>query len=431
MINRLISLIRKEFIQIVRDPRALAITFIMPVMMLILLGYAATNDVRNIALAVLDWDQSPASRSLIAAYKAADYFQLAYVVSSEEEMRRLIDNNSARAGLIIPPNYSELVNSGRSAQVAFVLDGSDPTVASTALAAAVLIGQAQSTRIVMQRLERLGMSQAAQSPIDVRTQVWYNPGLISAYYMIPALIGQILQFLTTLLTATSIVRERERGTIEQLIVTPLRPWELVLGKLTPYVVISFVDMLEVLIAGTLLFKVPISGSLILLLSMAALFLVTTLGIGLLISTVANTQQEAMLTTMLTILPSIFSFRVLFPVGSNACLASGDQLFDTSALFFDHRPRHYPQRGGDCISMERNCGTGYFCCAGDECSRLTFSQESGLGDDANMLTRLKHHLENVHKRVRENPRRIAPLILVLLMLTIGAYYFCDRYWGGTS
>ncbi len=315
MINRLISLIRKEFIQIVRDPRALAITFIMPVMMLILLGYAATNDVRNIALAVLDWDQSPASRSLIAAYKAADYFQLAYVVSSEEEMRRLIDNNSARAGLIIPPNYSELVNSGRSAQVAFVLDGSDPTVASTALAAAVLIGQAQSTRIVMQRLERLGMSQAAQSPIDVRTQVWYNPGLISAYYMIPALIGQILQFLTTLLTATSIVRERERGTIEQLIVTPLRPWELVLGKLTPYVVISFVDMLEVLIAGTLLFKVPISGSLILLLSMAALFLVTTLGIGLLISTVANTQQEAMLTTMLTILPSIFLSGFFFPLAA--------------------------------------------------------------------------------------------------------------------
>jgi len=159
------------------------------------------------------------------------------------------------------------------------------------------------------------MSQAAQSPIDVRTQVWYNPGLISAYYMIPALIGQILQFLTTLLTATSIVRERERGTIEQLIVTPLRPWELVLGKLTPYVVISFVDMLEVLIAGTLLFKVPISGSLILLLSMAALFLVTTLGIGLLISTVANTQQEAMLTTMLTILPSIFLSGFFFPLAA--------------------------------------------------------------------------------------------------------------------
>lgn len=315
MINRLISLIRKEFIQIVRDPRALAITFVMPVMMLILLGYAATNDVRNIALAVLDRDQSSASRSLIAAYKAADYFQLAYVVSTEEEMRRLIDNNSARAGLIIPPDYSEKVNSGRSAQVAFVLDGSDPTVASTALAAAVLIGQAQSTRIVTQRLERLGMSRASQSPIDIRTQVWYNPGLVSAYYMIPALIGQILQFLATMLTATSIVRERERGTIEQLIVTPLRPFELVLGKLTPYVIISFIDMLEVLIAGTILFRVPINGSLILLLCMAALFLVTTLGIGLLISTVANTQQEAMLTTMLTLLPSIFLSGFFFPLAA--------------------------------------------------------------------------------------------------------------------
>ncbi len=315
MINRLISLIRKEFIQIVRDPRALAITFLMPVMMLILLGYAATNDVRNIALAVLDQDQSPASRALIAAYRAADYFQLAYVVSSEEEMRQLIDNNSARAGLIIPPDYSEQVNSGRSAQVAFVLDGSDPTVANTALSAAILIGQSQSTRIVTQRLERLGMSRAALSPIDVRTQVWYNPGMVSAYYMIPALIGQILQFLTTLLTATSIVRERERGTIEQLIVTPLRPWELVLGKLAPYVIISFIDMLEVLIAGTILFRVPINGSLILLLTMSALFLVTTLGIGLLISTVANTQQEAMLTTMLTLLPSIFLSGFFFPLAA--------------------------------------------------------------------------------------------------------------------
>lgn len=315
MINRLISLIRKEFIQIVRDPRALAITFVMPVMMLILLGYAATNDVRNIALAVLDRDQSPASRSLVAAYKAADYFQLAYVVSSEEEMRRLIDNNSARAGLIIPPDYGKTVNSGRSAQVAFVLDGSDPTVASTALAAAVLIAQAQSTRIMTQRLERLGMNQTSQSPLDIRTQVWYNPGLVSAYYMIPALIGQILQFLATMLTATSIVRERERGTIEQLIVTPLRPWELVLGKLTPYVIISFIDMLEVLIAGTILFRVPINGSLILLLCMAALFLVTTLGIGLLISTIANTQQEAMLTTMLTLLPSIFLSGFFFPLAA--------------------------------------------------------------------------------------------------------------------
>jgi ABC-type multidrug transport system, permease component len=315
MLKRLISLIRKEFIQIVRDPRTLALTFAMPVVMLLLLGYAATNDVRNINLAVFDEDQSPASRSLLVAYKEADYFKMAYVVSSEDEIRALIENNSARAGIIIPPGYGKTIDSGRSAQIAFIIDGSDPTVAGTALAAANQIGQSLSTKIMTQRLGNLGLSDALQLPIDVRTQVWYNPGLINAYYMIPALIGMILQFITTILTSTSIVRERERGTIEQLIVTPLRSWELVVGKLTPYVLISFMDTLEVLAAGALLFNVPINGSLLLFLALAALFLITTLGIGLLMSTFANTQQEAMLTTMFTILPSIFLSGFFFPLAA--------------------------------------------------------------------------------------------------------------------
>jgi ABC-2 type transport system permease protein len=287
----------------------------MPVVMLFLLGYAATNDIRNIALVVFDQDQSSASRSLIASYKQADYFSLTSVVFSEETMREMIDNNTVRAGLIIPPNYGKIISSGQTAQVAFILDGSDPTVASTALAAAVMIGQAHSTRIMTERLERRGLGAVMKTPLDVRTQVLYNPGLVSSYYMIPALIGQILQFLTTILTATSIVRERERGTIEQLIVTPLRPWELVVGKLTPYVLLSFLDTLEILVAGVLLFNVPINGSLILLLILAALFLITTLGIGLLISTIANTQQEAMLTSMFTILPSIFLSGFFFPLAA--------------------------------------------------------------------------------------------------------------------
>ncbi len=316
MLKRLLSLISKEFIQIVRDPRTLGITFMMPVVMLFLLGFAATNDVRNIALVVSDQDQSPASRHLVETYQQADYFKLAYVTSSEADIRNLIDNGSARAGMIIPPGYGRILDQGGSAQVAFIIDGSDPTVASTALAAAVLIGQTQSTQLMASRLEKRGLSGLLQSlPIDVRTQVWYNPGLVSAYYMIPALIGMILQFLTTMLTSTSIVRERERGTIEQLIVTPLRSWELVVGKLAPYVLISFLDTLEILAAGVLLFRVPVNGNLVLLLVLAGLFLVTTLGIGLLISTIANTQQEAMLTTMFTILPSIFLSGFFFPLAA--------------------------------------------------------------------------------------------------------------------
>jgi ABC-2 type transport system permease protein len=315
MLNRLFSLIRKEFIQIVRDPRTLAMTFIQPIVMLFLLGYAATNDVRNIPLAVFDQDHSPASRSLITVFKVADYFTLAYVVSSEQEIRTLIDNNSARAGIIIPPGYGRALSSWRSAQVAFVLDGSDPTVASTALAAATLIGQSQSTKLMTERLQKRGLGNAMQLPIDVRTQVWYNPGLVSSNFMIPAMIGLILQFLTTMLTATSIVRERERGTIEQLIVTPLRAWELMVGKLAPYVLLAFLDTLEILAIGVFLFKVPINGSLLLLVLLTGLFLITTLGIGLFISTIANTQQEAMMTTMFTTLPSIFLSGFFFPLAA--------------------------------------------------------------------------------------------------------------------
>jgi ABC-2 type transport system permease protein len=307
-------LIRKEFVQIARDRRTLILTVALPVMLLILLGYAATNDVRNIDLVVLDQDRSEASRALLDAYRAADYFRFSYSVGTEEEMRALIDANDARAGIIIPPDYGELISAGQTAQVAFLIDGSDPTVANTALAAAQLIGQSVSTQLMTERLGRSGIS-SFQAPVDVRIQVLYNPGLVSVYYMIPGLIGMILQFLTTFLTSTAIVRERERGTMEQLIVTPIRPFELVVGKLIPYILIAFVDTLEVLVLGVLLFDLPINGSLGLLLILACLFLVSSLGVGLLISSSANTQQEAMLTTYFTILPSIFLSGFFFPLAA--------------------------------------------------------------------------------------------------------------------
>lgn len=313
--SRLGSLIRKEFLQIVRDPRTLVLTFIFPIVMLFLLGYAATNDVKNISLAVYDQDNTAYSRALLDSFRAADYFRIDYMAGSEDQIRALIDSNLARAALIIPPGYGETIAGGGNAEVAFILDGSDPTVASTALSAATLIGQANATRILNHRMALSGQGTGLSLPLEIRTQVWYNPALVSSYYMIPGLVGMILQFLTTLLTATSIVRERERGTIEQLIVTPLRSWELMVGKLTPYVLIAFFDTIEVLAIGVLVFDVPINGSLGLLLLLSALFLVTTLGIGLLISTVAHTQQEAMLTTMFTIMPSIFLSGFFFPLAA--------------------------------------------------------------------------------------------------------------------
>ncbi len=314
MINsRLRSLIRKEFIQILRDPRTLALALLIPVMQLFLLGYAATNDVRNVALAVFDQDRGAAARSLLNAYRVADYFNIAYDVDSEADLRRLIDSGDARAGLIIPPGYSNQVMTTGSAQVIFVLDGSDPTVASTALSAAQLIGAAHATQIQEQRLMRSARAATIQPPIEVHSQVWYNPDLVDAYYMIPGVIGTILYSLTSILTASSIVKERERGTIEQLIVTPIRPWELVVGKLLPYVVLAFLNTLEVLAIGHFWFEVPIRGSLLLILLLSGLFMMTSLGIGLLASTFANTQQEAMLTVFMTLLPAIFLSGFFFPI----------------------------------------------------------------------------------------------------------------------
>jgi ABC-2 type transport system permease protein len=222
--SRLISLIRKEFIQIIRDPRTLILVLIIPVMQLFLMGYAATNDVRNIPLAVFDQDRSPAARELLDAYRAADYFKLEFDVDSEEALRDLIDNSEARAGLIISPDYSERIQSNQIAHVVFVLDGSDPTIASTALSAAQLIGQSKATEVMVERQARAGRPAAVSLPLVVHTQVWYNPDLVSSHFMIPGVIGTILFALTSILTATAIVRERERGTIEQLIVTPIRPW---------------------------------------------------------------------------------------------------------------------------------------------------------------------------------------------------------------
>ncbi|MBN1669241.1 MAG: ABC transporter permease [Anaerolineales bacterium] len=311
--TRLTSLIRKEFIQIWRDPRTLVIALLIPVMQLFLLGYAATNDVRNLPLAIYDQDRSPAARDLLDAYRASDYFRIAFEVDSEAEIRQLIDNGEARAGLIIPPDYGTRLRGPEQAQVVFVLDGSDATATKTALAAAQQIGQQHATELQLADLARTGLTEALVLPLEVRTQVWYNPDLEDANFMVPGLIGQILYTITAILTASAIVRERERGTIEQLIVTPIRPWELVIGKITPYVLIALFNTLQTLFVGAWWFGVPVRSSLGLLLLLSGLFLLTSLGIGLLASTIAQTQQEAMITVFATMLPAIMLSGYLFPV----------------------------------------------------------------------------------------------------------------------
>ncbi len=313
MNSRLVSILRKEFIQITRDKRTLVIILIIPIMQLFLLGYSATSDVRNIHLAVYDQCRCAESRSLLDAYRAADYFQLAYTASSENDIRLLIEQGKVRAALIIPPDYDTALANG-NAEVAFILDGSDATAGSTALSAATLIGQSKATQLMVQRLETSGLNASNfQPPLQVRTTVWYNPDLVSSYFMIPGVIGMILYAITSILTATAVVRERERGTIEQLIVTPIRPWELVVGKILPYAILAFVDTLEVLAIGHWWFGMPVRGDLSLILACSGLLVLSGLGIGLFASTIANTQQEAMLTVWMTLLPSIFLSGFFFPL----------------------------------------------------------------------------------------------------------------------
>jgi ABC-2 type transport system permease protein len=313
MNSRLASIIRKEFIQIMRDKRALAIILIIPIMQLFLLGYAATNDVRNIPLAVYDQCRCAESRALLDSYRSADYFRIAYSVGSEAEIRQLVEQGKARAAVIIPPDYNTQLAKGK-AQVAFILDGSDPTSASTAYSAAILIGQAHATNLMVERLARTGLNvDKLKPPVEIRTQVWYNPDLVSNYFMIPGVIGMVLFAITSILTATSVVRERERGTIEQLIVTPIRPWELVVGKVLPYVILAFINTFEVLAIGHWWFGVPIRGSLAFIVGASGLLLLSGLGIGLFASTMANTQQEAMLTVWMTLLPSLFLSGFFFPL----------------------------------------------------------------------------------------------------------------------
>lgn len=311
--SRISSIIRKEFLQIIRDPRTLAMIIIMPIMELFLLGYAATTDVKNISMAVWDQSKTTQSRNLLDAFRAADYFILEYSVGSADEYQALIESGDTRVVLVIPPDYDRRLVEG-NAQVLMVLDGSDASVGATALSTARLVGQAYSTKI-MSTQTLLGGRSTPSAPVEVRTQVWYNPDLNSAYFNIPGVIGMILSFITSILTATTIVRERERGTIEQLIVTPIRSWELIVGKLLPYVILGFVETFEILLIGHWWFGVPIRGSAVLIITTSGLFLMSSLGIGLFASTMANTQQEAMMTVMMFNLPMIFLSGFFFPIAA--------------------------------------------------------------------------------------------------------------------
>jgi ABC-2 type transport system permease protein len=314
--RRFRALMRKEFTHMRRDPRTLILIFIMPIMQLLLLGYATNSDVKNVSTVIFDQDNSQASRALIGPFEATGYFSMDYVAYNEKDVYTLMDSGKAHVAIIIPPGYGSDLAAGRKAEVAVLIDGADPTVAAATLSAATLVGQSRSTAIRTEKLSRMAAGAAnTTAPVEVHTRVLYNPDLLSAYNMVPALIAMILMMTTVNLTSGSIVRERESGTIEQLIVTPIRNLELVVAKITPYVLVMMGNVILILMVGNLWFKVPIRGNLMMLLALTALYLLPNLGLGLLISTFAHTQQQAQMMVMPVMLPSMMLSGFFYPVAA--------------------------------------------------------------------------------------------------------------------
>lgn len=314
--RRFRALIKKEMIHMLRDPRTLVFIFLMPIMQLVLLGFVNNTDIRNVPTVVFNQDNSSASRALLDSFNATGYFSFDYAVYSQVEVNDLIDSGKASVGIVIPPDYGSNLTTGKTADVLVLLDGSNPTIAGSVLSAAALVGQAHGASVRTKQLSLRGpIGGAGASPVDVRTRVLYNPDLLASYNLVPGLVAMILFQTATSLTALAIVKERERGTIEQLIVTPIRSWELVVAKIIPYILVSFANTILIMAVATFLFGVPLRGSIVLLFSLVGLYLLPTLGLGLLISTAAKTQQQAQLMTMPIMLPSMMLSGVFFPISS--------------------------------------------------------------------------------------------------------------------
>jgi len=293
----------KEVIHIRRDP-ATRFIFAVPLVPLLLFGYAIEMDVQNIPTVVFDLNRKNESRELVKAFESTRYFRVVAYVHSDRDLEKEIVRGRAKVGIKIPPDYSDRLLNGRQAHVQVLIDGSDSTTALRLLQVSQALGLLKSAK-------REGLA-AESMAIDIRPRLLFNPNLESANFYVPGLIGVILQLVTVLLTAFSIVRERERGTIEQLLVTPLSKGSLILGKLLPYCAIGFMQTGLVLLVMVILFGVPIHGSLTLLLLFSAAFLVPSLCIGILISTFAQNQSEAMQMAMIVMLPSIYLSGFIFP-----------------------------------------------------------------------------------------------------------------------
>ncbi|MEN8905943.1 MAG: ABC transporter permease [Clostridiales bacterium] len=306
-VKRFKSIIKKEFIQVKRDPISLRIPFLLPIVMMLLFGYAVNTEVDTIPTAVFDQSKTLESREYIEKFVVSDYFYVKYNVSSEDELSDLIDSGKVKAGIVIPNDYIIEYNKGNLPKTQLVIDGTDPTTARTALNSGLLISNVYNTKNSKTNINTENFKETV-----LNTKVWYNPNLESERFTIPGLVGLILQNITIMLTAFALVREKERHTIEQLIVTPIRPIELILGKLVPYVIIGYIGFLFALSICVFWFKVSIAGQLWLLLLLGFLFVYCSLSIGMLISTFAKNQLQAMMAMIIILLPSVLLSGFIFP-----------------------------------------------------------------------------------------------------------------------
>ncbi|MEO5989377.1 MAG: ABC transporter permease [Candidatus Eisenbacteria bacterium] len=307
---RVFSMVRKEFVQMRRDPATLRMVLVVPVVQLMIFGYAIRTDVRNLPTTVFDQSRTQESRAFVARLTATGNFVQRSEVFSYEEAVRRIDEGHARAAVVIPPDYAQNLKRGRTAPVQVLVDASDPSASQSAIGAAQLVGQRMNLETVQ---HKIGAASSLSPAVDVRIRPMYNPALKSSVFIVPGIIGMILSNILIMLTALSLVRERETGTLEQLIVTPLARWEIMLGKIAPFVLVGYIQMTTVLIAGHFIFGVPIRGPLLALYGATFLFIVANLGLGLFISTLGRTQTSVAQTAMLFMLPNVLLSGFMFPL----------------------------------------------------------------------------------------------------------------------
>jgi ABC-2 type transport system permease protein len=309
--RRFLAVALKELLQLRRDRLTLGMMVGLPVMQLLLFGYAINTDVRHIPTVVFDQDLSAESRDLVRRMQATHFYEFVGAVRDYDEIARALRSGKARVALVIPARMGERLRAGAHVKVQLVVDGSDPqTVASATNTAASLVAM-RSLEILAGRLTSAGQAPTIE-PLGLEPTTWYNPELKTAIFVVPGLVGVILTMTMTMLTSMAIARERERGTLEQLIVSPVRGIELVLGKIVPYVVIGYVQMSLVLLFGHLAFGVPVGGSLGLLYLLASPFIAANLALGLFFSTLAQTQQQAMQMSFFFMLPNILLSGFMFP-----------------------------------------------------------------------------------------------------------------------